>query len=237
VVFTSGTTTLGSAQLSNGVATFQPSATGALNVIATYTATLSPVDPLHLGSASSPLSVTNNANGFTLTAAPPKLTISPTENASVTVTITPVNGFKDTIGLGCGSLPIGMTCTFSPLTVNLNGSTPTTLTLTIDTNNPLLGGGTALNTPRGSARSILAAICWPFGLLSGLVLWRFRKRSTKLRNALLVLIFAGTTVLMNGCGGIGKSNAVPGTYTIQVVGVGINSNISQYVTLTVTVTK
>jgi len=237
VVFTNGTTTLGSAQILDGVATFQPSTTGQLNVIATYSPTLSPVDALHSGSASAALAVTNNANGFTLTATPPKLTISPTQNASVTVTITPVNGFKDTVGLGCGSLPPGMTCTFSSLTTALDGTKANTITLTIDTNNPLLGGATAMNTPRGNARLTLASFFWPLGLLSGVLLWRFRKRSNLLRNALLVLLFAGSSVLMNGCGGIGKSSAVPGTYTIQVIGVGINSNISQYATLTVTVTK
>jgi len=237
VVFTNGTATLGSAQLVDGVATFQPSATGALNVIATYSPTLAPVDPLHLGSASSPLSVTNNGNGFTLNATPPKLTISPTQNATVTLTITPVNGFKDTVGLGCASLPPGMTCTFSSLTTVLDGTNPNSITLTIDTNNPLLGGATAMNTPGAKARFTLASIFWPFGLLTGLLLWRFRKLSALLRNALLILVFAGTAVLVNGCGGIGKSAAVPGTYSIQVVGVGINSNISQYVTLTVVVTK
>lgn len=237
VVFTNGAATLGSAQLVNGVATFQPNATGVLNVIATYSPNLAPVDPLHLGSASSPLSVTNNANGFTLAATPPKLTISPTQNASVTLTITPVNGFKDTVGLGCASLPPGMTCTFSSLTVALDGANAKTITLTIDTNNPLLGGATATNTPRGNARFALASILWPFGLLSGFVLWHFRKCAALVRNALLILVFAVTAALVNGCGGIGKSSAVPGTYAIQVVGVGINSNISQYVPLTVVVTK
>jgi hypothetical protein len=237
VVFTNGSATLGSAQLSNGVATFQPAATGQLNVVATYTPTLSPADPLHLGSASAALAVTNNGNGFTLTATPPTLTISPSQNASVTLTITPVNGVKDTVGLGCGSLPPGMTCTFSPLTVAMDGVHPQTVTLVIDTNNPLLGGATAMNAPRTGTRLTLASIFCPFGLLSGLLLWRLRKRSALLKNASLLLLFAASAILMNGCGGIGKSAAVPGTYTIQVVGVGINSNITQYVSLTVTVTK
>jgi sugar lactone lactonase YvrE len=241
VVFTNGSATLGSAQLANGVATFQPAATGQLNVIATYTPTLSPTDPLHLGSASAALAVTNNGNGFTLAATPTTLTISPSQNASVTLTITPVNGVKDTVGLGCGSLPPGMTCTFSPLTVVMDGVHAQSATLVIDTNNPLLGGATAMNTPPAAARTggrlTLASIFAPLGLLCGLLLWRVRRRSALIRNASLLLLFAASAILMNGCGGIGKSAAVPGTYTIQVVGVGINSNITQYVSLTVTVTK
>jgi hypothetical protein len=44
-------------------------------------------------------------------------------------------------------------------------------------------------------------------------------------------------MLATGCIGYTQSSAAPGTYTIQVVGVGANSNVTEYQNVTLTITQ
>jgi hypothetical protein len=53
----------------------------------------------------------------------------------------------------------------------------------------------------------------------------------------LLLVLAGAALLATGCGGFTQTSAAPGTYTIQVVGVGANSNVTEYQNVTLTVTQ
>jgi hypothetical protein len=43
-------------------------------------------------------------------------------------------------------------------------------------------------------------------------------------------------MLVTGCSGFSQSTAAPGTYVIQVTGVGVNSNITHYQNVTLTIT-
>jgi hypothetical protein len=54
---------------------------------------------------------------------------------------------------------------------------------------------------------------------------------------LLVLILSGAALLATGCGGFTQNTAAPGTYTFQVVGVGANSNVTEFQNVTLTITK
>jgi hypothetical protein len=74
-------------------------------------------------------------------------------------------------------------------------------------------------------------------LLLGLSLWRFRRRNPALLVVAIVLFLSGAFGL-TGCGASFSQHTVaPGTYTIQVGGVGTGSNISHYTNVTLTVTK
>jgi hypothetical protein len=44
-------------------------------------------------------------------------------------------------------------------------------------------------------------------------------------------------MLLNGCGGIAQISAAVGTYSIQVTGTGVNSDIVHYQNLTLTITQ
>src|SRR5262249_50798890 len=50
--------------------------------------------------------------------------------ATTTITLTPSNGFNQSVTLSCSGLPAGATCAFSPTSVAVNGSAATS-TLTI----------------------------------------------------------------------------------------------------------
>jgi len=233
ITFTSGTTTIGSATLdSSGVATLTPDlSTGAINIVASYGG-----DDQHDASSSAAVSVSNPGSGFNLAVTPSTVSMATGKYASVNVTLTSLNGFSDTIGLGCASLPSGVTCHFSSPSAALPASGSSNVTLTIDTNNPLGGGSSAMNTRPGSRGVSLAGLFLPLGVLFGFVFWRFRKRYPLAMTVALLLILGAGTAFVTGCSGFSQSTVKPGTYVIQVTGVGANSNISHYQNVSLTIT-
>jgi hypothetical protein len=234
VTFTNGTTKVGSAPLNaNGVATLTPNlGAGSYNIIASY-----PGDALHGPSQSAPVSVTSMGSSYTLTVTPATVSLATTQNSTVTVKLASISGFTDTIGLGCASLPAGVNCHFASISVPLSASTPASTQLTIDTNNPLGGGASAMNKQPGQRKAELAGLFLPFSFLLGWVLWRFRKRHASILSTVLILVLSGAALMATGCIGFTQNSATAGTYTFQVVGVGVNSNVTEYQNVTLTITQ
>ncbi|MGO9340825.1 MAG: Ig-like domain repeat protein [Terracidiphilus sp.] len=234
VTFTSGTNVIGTAQLNaDGVATLTPNlGAGNYTVIASYQG-----DTLHGASQSSPISITTVGSSFNLTVTPAKVSMATSQNATVTVTLNSVSGFTDNIGLGCGSLPAGVNCHFSNISLALAANGTSTAQLMIDTNNPLGGGASAMNKQPGSRNVELGGILLPFSMFMGWILWRFRKRHASVLSTVLLLVLSAAAMLATGCIGFTQSSAAPGTYTIQVVGVGANSNVTEYQNVALTITQ
>jgi sugar lactone lactonase YvrE len=234
VTFTNGTTVVGSAPLdSTGVATLIPASlpVGSFTIVATYSG-----DAEHSPSTSASTTISNPGSGFNLTVTPPSVTVATTQSATVSVNLTSISGFTDTIGLGCASLPAGVNCHFSSPSVLLAANGTETVSLTIDTNNPLGGGASSMNARPGSRGVSLAGLFLPLSLLFGSLFWRFRRRYAKSMTAVLVLFLGVAALLVTGCSGFTQSSAAPGTYVIQVTGTGANSNISHYQNVTLTIT-
>jgi hypothetical protein len=145
--------------------------------------------------------------------------------------------------MGCASLPKGVTCHFSSLKVDLAANTTQSIQLTIDTNNPLGGGASAMVAHPGNravalARVSQACMILPFSIFFGFVFLRFRKRlAPALSSALLLLLAASLLTGLTGCSGISQSSAAPGTYVIQVFGAGVNSNDTHFQNVTLTITQ
>ena len=248
VTFSAGTTTIGSAVLnSTAVATLQPNlAPGTTSIVASYGG-----DALHSSSKSKTVSVSSTPTSFTVIVNPPSVTMATTQNAMITVNLASVAGFTDTIGLGCASLPAGVTCHFSSPSVSLAANSTKTAQLTIDTDNPLTGGASAMNSPSGAMNhrsgamstrpgnqsALLAGLLLPLSVFFGCLFARFRKRHFKGLTTLLLLCLAGAAMLLTGCTGYSQASAKPGTYVIQVNGTGVNSNITQYQNVTLNITK
>jgi hypothetical protein len=235
VTFNNGTTAIGSATLdSSGVATLVPNlvAGTSYTIVAVYSG-----DALHSPSTSPAVTISGTATDFTLTVTPAKVTLAKSQNTTLTVTLASSSGFTDTIGLGCASLPAGVTCHFSSLNVALAANSTGTAQLTIDTNNPLGGGASAMVAHPGNRGVSLAGFLLPFSVLFGCVFWRFRRRYAFVLTSALVLLLSGAAMLVTGCAGITQSSAAPGTYVIQVVGVGANSDITHYQNVTLTITQ
>ncbi|MDR3724878.1 MAG: Ig-like domain repeat protein [Terracidiphilus sp.] len=240
VTFTTTTgTTLGSTTLdSSGVATFFPNVTGgAYSVVATYAG-----DTVHAGSVSQSLGVTAPASNFSVGVSPSSVSVASSQNITVAVTLTASNGYSDTIGLGCASLPAGVTCHFSPVSVALAANGTASSQLTIDTGNPLTGGSSASNRSAMGSRTAWAGLALPFGLALPISLFfgglwlRFRRRNAAWLLLLLAVVVSSVVIPLAGCGSFTPASAAPGTYTIQVTGTGVNSGEihEKFVTLTIT---
>jgi hypothetical protein len=137
--------------------------------------------------------------------------------------------------LGCASLPAGVSCRFSSLNLALAANSTQAVQLTIDTSNPLGGGGSTMNAHPSSRTVSFAGLLLPVCFLFGCVFRRLRtKYFSHLTFALLTLAAA---TLVTSCTGITQISAAPGTYVIQVFGAGANSNITHFQNVTLTITQ
>ena len=240
VTFMDGTTKIGQATLNaSGAASYTPSlAPGTYSITAVYSG-----DADHSPSTSAPVTITTATSVFSLNVTPPTLTLKTGQNGSLTVSLASVGGGTDTIGLGCGSLPAGVTCHFASPTVDLAANGKKSVALTIDTNSPLSGGTTAANRPDSGPPNRtarwLAGIWLPVSLFFGGLLWFRRRRLgpawTTLAGVAAFLLLS--TLAVTGCGGFTQTTVKPGTYTIQVTGVGANTNVTQYQNVTLDITQ
>ncbi|MGA7339053.1 MAG: Ig-like domain repeat protein [Terracidiphilus sp.] len=233
VTFTSSGTTIGSATLdSSGVATLTPNLpTGNYSVVAAYGG-----DSVHSPSTSTAVSISGAPAGFSLTVTPATLSLKASENGSVTINLTSEGGFTDTIGFGCGSLPAGVTCTFSSNSVTLAANGTASAQLSIDTNTPVGGGATAMNH-RGAGGASMAGLLLPLSALFGWLFWRLRKRSMGALTLVLAMALSAAALMATGCSGYSSSTAKTGSYVIQVIGTGTNSDVIHYQNVSLTITN
>ncbi|MGA8163223.1 MAG: Ig-like domain repeat protein [Acidobacteriaceae bacterium] len=85
-------------------------------------------------SASTPVSTdqTSSLPGFTVTATPSSLSLTPGQFGSITLTVTSQNGFAEAVNLSCSGLPGQSACVFSPTVVTppANGTIQSSLQIT-----------------------------------------------------------------------------------------------------------
>jgi hypothetical protein len=191
----------------------------------------------HSPSSSPAVSITGTPTMFTLGVNPSSVTMATSQNATVTVNLTSNGSFADTIGLGCASLPAGVFCHFSSPSAKLAADGSASVQLTIDTNNPLSGGTSAMNTQPKMTKFSLAGLFLPFSLFFGFVFWRLRRRSATFLSTALLLLLSAAAFLVTGCNSFSMSTAAPGTYMIQVTGTGANTSVEQYQNVSLTITK
>jgi hypothetical protein len=157
-----------------------------------------------------------------------------TKNHGVTtLTIASVKGFTDTMQFGCLGLPFAATCTFSSPQIKLDPNATATVTLTVDTGNPLGAGAQTSSLHSIPSNTLMCFL--PGALLPGLILWR-KRRSVPMLTALALLFAIAATLGSAGCAGLQQAGTPPGTYTFQVTayGQGTGASASQTMTLTVT---
>jgi len=176
-------------------------------------------------------------DAFSVTVTPAKLSLKTGANATLTVVVNSIGGYSDSIILGCASLPRQVTCEFNPLNSKLPASGRVTAQLTIDTNNPLSGGPSAMNRPTGIRGAALAGLLPFSGAIFGWIFWRQRRKFGALP-MVLALAVSAALLTATGCGnGISLSRAAPGTYTIQVSGTGGTSYFTRYQDVNLTITQ
>jgi len=164
---------------------------------------------------------------FALTASPTTASVSPGDFANITVTVTPENGFNDTVTLSCSGFPATVTCVFSPTTITPLANQPVTSTLQIQTQAPS-GLGNAMIKPASAGPYIAYAIVLPGVLaLAGLGALRRRSEVATLRVLGFMALLAAGGLGLGACNArydylkhppSGNPGTAPGTYTITVSG-------------------
>ena len=217
--------------------------------------------PTASGSRTGTLSITDNASGspqsvsltgigstatrdFSLLASPTSGTITAGQSANFTLNLSPSGGFNQVVSLACSGAPQAGTCTISPNSVTLNGSSASTATLTVTTTvRGMLGPQTGPRwifpgLPAMGERIELTKILWLMATLALLGLLAGRRRQVRLALEFAILM----VVLGAGCAGAVKSTTTgsgtpAGTYTLTLTGAsGVGSSaLNHSINLTLTV--
>jgi len=172
---------------------------------------------------------------FSLAVTPTAVTSLVGEPGSLTVTVTALNGFTQTVNLSCSNLPYEASCIFLGPTITGSGSS----TLIVSNTAPHTCGTTQ---PYFVGRSGTGGPLAPFAVpaLAGLLALFLPGRRRWLR-ALVVLAVAAAAVQMTGCGNCTDLGTRPGIYTFQVTATFAGQGPStppetQSVPVTITVT-
>jgi len=165
------------------------------------------------------IALTGTSQDFSLAMAPGTTTVTPGQAGNYTLTLSPLNGFSETVTLSCSGTPPQSTCAFTPSSVTLNGSSNATANVAVVTS----GTSARLIYPGSALRSGLLAL-WLVPLSVGLVVlgksdgsqWRPRLLRVV---ALICLSAVGAGISSCGGGGGSSGNGTPpGTYTVSVSG-------------------
>ncbi len=196
VTFMDGTIALGTGSLTaSAQATYSTSSlsTGSHSITSVYGG-----DANFAGSTSAALTQTVTGPSFSVSFSPTSVSVSPGQSGTTTITVTPQNGFNQTVSFACSGLPAASTCSFSPSSVTPNGSTATS-TLTIATN----VATTPLHAPSPfgplESKTLLAVVLFGLGGI-----FSARRRWKKLFCAIVLLAAFGLVV--SACGGGGSSS-------------------------------
>lgn len=208
VIFTSGSATLGTVDLSGGSAAYT---TSSFTTVGAQTIAVSYSGDANTQASSASLNLVVNA-AFTLApdgAANTTLTVNAGQTVSAPINVTGAPGFSGQVTFACSGLPANTNCSFSPATINLSG-TPAVPTLL------------SVNTAAGAAVSQQRLGLSAYGLaFAGLILfWPARHKGTRIW-ALLFCAIGFVTLGLNGCSK-GSGPAPPaqtptGTYSFTVV--------------------
>jgi sugar lactone lactonase YvrE len=231
VTFMDGSTTLATTAVDGtGVATVTVLLSGSsANLSSGYSG-----DGNYAASSSSSTTVPiGPAPDFSLQATPTTWQMQSKQHLAINVKLTSVRNFTDTFALGCSGLPQDATCNFSQDKTNLLSGGSQSVTLTVDTGDPLLGGTQAHNDGVPEKKIIFACLL-PGSLAFGFL--AFRLRRVRWAGGLLLIVVLAMTSMLSGCGSIQNSGTAPGTYNFLVTATG-QTGVQQFVTMTMTITK
>lgn len=230
VAFWNGAANLGTATLdASGIATLAPVLVQGVDytIDAVYSG-----DASHSASTSQTIAVSGTAIGFAIAVSPAAATVAEGQSAAVTVTLTAIASFSDTVDLGCASLPAMTRCQFASASLNLpaGGTVSTQLTLVTQTSS----SGTGAMSGRANGTGLLFAILLaPLGFIGR----RLRRSSSWTYLAGLVAMLVLAAMAAGGCSSSIKDQTVPGSYVLQITGSGASTHVSASQNFNLVITK
>jgi hypothetical protein len=174
--------------------------------------------------------------GFTVTASPSSLSLTPGQFGTVILTVTSQNGFSETVNLSCSGLPSATNCDFNPVvaTPPANGSTNSALQITTQA----VSGVFAKNSGAGRSGTLYAVLIPGVLALAGVGAIR-RKNYRALRALGLVMLLTAGTLGLTACNVRYKylhyqpspnPGTAAGNYTIAVAAYSSNGTAITYAT-------
>jgi len=234
--FVNDQTVLATIPVSAGAASFTTAAlsSGPHTLTAMYSG-----DADYVASSSPPVQVNViPMRDYSLALSESSLQIKNGASATITVTVTPHEGFATAVAFGCTGLPAGSTCSFDPTSVLPNGGSVTaTMTIAIGT------GASAVIDPRPSTRILKAPLWLVIAALLGLSFFNIKSRgglASRTARAFRLAALASGCSLLFGCA-LGGASSMPqisnqgrNAYVVSVNAGGINvPSHSQEITLTI----
>jgi CSLREA domain-containing protein len=201
VLFQDGTTTIGTAPIVAGVATFTTSFT----TTGLHLLTVSYAGDTGFSPSSAILGEVIQTPGYTATSNPTVLNIVRGNQGTAVITLAPVGGYQGVATFACSGLPAFAACAFSPTPITFTGNnTPQTTTVTVYT---------LASHEKTTAASGFMAL--PALLLAACMF--FVRRNRKLRAILFALLLATGVLSMQGCGGTAYVTPVGTTQSTVIV--------------------
>jgi Abnormal spindle-like microcephaly-assoc'd, ASPM-SPD-2-Hydin/Beta-propeller repeat len=157
--------------------------------------------------------------------------VSPGNSETFTVTVTPIDNSTQTMGLACEGVPAGITCTFAPNALVLDGTDAATAIATVTEatsikSSGVAGGGFSGGHGHFGGGALAASLAF----LAIVALAMSRRRSLRLSFGAAAL----ACMFLAGCS---SSPVTPvGTYTLNIVGTATPGGQTHNVTVTLTVT-
>ncbi|HEX4155444.1 MAG TPA: Ig-like domain repeat protein [Acidobacteriaceae bacterium] len=194
------TTALGTAPLTNGVATFTTTAlpNGQYSVTAVYSG-----DSDFAASTSGSYAVYVSPPTFVMSNLPSSLSVSAHGSASLSFTLTPIAGYTGTVFFACSGLPQDTTCNFSPGAADFTVTPGTqTVQLTVNSGVAILPGFIAL-----PAVLLLAALLF------------FQRRREMPRLLMMIVLLGGGAILsssLSGCSSAASNGTPSGSSNVTV---------------------
>jgi len=193
-------------------------------------------DPTTSGTRTGTLTITDNAanspqtvaltgagEDFSMTSSSSSTaTVSPGQTASYTLNVSPSGGFNQTVTFSCSGGPAGSTCSVSPSSIKLNGSTSSTASVKVMTTGSSAGLTQRLERSRGNklfALSLVFSGALGLAFLVPVAGQRCRRNPRAIYGLVLVCLLC-VGLIIPSCGG-GSSNSGgggAGTYNLTVTG-------------------
>jgi len=184
------------------------------------------------------VAITGTGLDFSFASPATALTVSPGTQARFHLTVLP-GGIQTTLNFSCAGAPAQSSCQVLPATATLDGVTPMSLTVSVQTTAPSAALPRMPQLPRGGAPGDIPKTLFLLTLLAftGMALSASRRRVAWGFGALMLC-----ALLLSGCDAGGQANSVAhvlqpgtptGTYTLTVTATSPTMSHSTNLTLTV----